>query len=255
MDLGLKDKTILVTGGSKGIGRTICQGFLNEGARVEFCARDHEQIVITEKALSSLGTISGTAVDVADAAAVADWVAATADKCGSIDGAVANASALSIGVSAANWQAGFDVDVMGTQNFVNATTPHLVAAAKESGDASLVMIASTAAAEAPFANAYGAVKAALIHLAKGLAKQHAAQGVRFNSVSPGTVYSADGTWGQIEKTMPDLFKQTLQRNPTGRMATPEDVANAVVFLSSPRSSFTTGINMVIDGALTQRVNY
>lgn len=255
MDLGIKDKTILVTGGSKGIGRAICRAFLAEGARVGFCARNSDQIAATEAELGSLGTITGTSLDVSDSTAVADWVAAMTSKYGGVDGVVANASALSIGVAMENWKSGYDIDLMGTQNLVNAATFALIEAAQRHGDASFTMITSTAAAEAPFANAYGAIKAAMIHLTKGLARQHAAQGVRFNSVSPGTVYSDGGTWGQIEKAMPDLFKQTLARNPTGRMATPEDVASAVVFLSCPRSSFTTGINMLIDGALTQRVNY
>jgi 3-oxoacyl-[acyl-carrier protein] reductase len=128
-------------------------------------------------------------------------------------------------------------------------------AAAEAKDASVVVISSTAALENAFANAYGAAKAALMHHSKGLARQHAASGIRFNSVSPGTVYFKGGVWHRVEQGMPEYYKQTLARNPTGRMAPPAEVANAVVFLSSPRSSFTTGTNLVIDGALTPRVDY
>lgn len=199
MDLGIKDKTILVTGGSKGIGRAICRAFLAEGARVGFCARNPDQIAATEAELDSLGTITGTSLDVSDSTAVADWVAAMAAKYGGIDSVVANASALSIGVATENWKSGYDIDLMGTQNLVNAATLALVEAAQRHGDASFTMITSTAAAEAPFANAYGAIKAAMIHLTKGLARQHAAQGVRFNSVSPGTVYSDGGHLGADRK--------------------------------------------------------
>lgn len=255
MDLGLTKRKVLVTGGSKGIGREICRRFLLEGAEVEFCARNAGQIESTAGELSSHGSIRGTSVDVSDRTSLRAWVEAAATRLGGVDCVVANASALSIGVSEVNWRSGFDIDLMGTQNLVDAAIPLLGLAAKEKSDASLVMIASTAAAETTFANAYGATKAALIHLAKGLARQHAALGIRFNCVSPGTVYFEGGTWHNIKQAMPDLYKQTLARNPTGRMATPDDVANAVVFLSSPRSSFTSGINLVVDGALTQRVNY
>ena len=99
------------------------------------------------------------------------------------------------------------------------------------------------------------MKAAQIHLAKGLARQHAGDHVRVNTVSPGTVYFKGGVWNMIEEHMPDLYKATMKRNPTGRMATPQDIANAAVFVSSPASSFTTGINMVVDGAISRRVNF
>ena len=81
----------------------------------------------------------------------------------------------------------------------------------------------------------------------------ARQGIRVNAVSPGNVYFAGGIWDWIEKNMPDLFKQALALNPTGRMATAEEVGRGIVFLASPASSFTSGTNLVIDGALTKGV--
>ena len=77
--------------------------------------------------------------------------------------------------------------------------------------------------------------------------------IRVNSVSPGNTYFEGGVWQNIEKNIPDLFAQTLALNPTGRMATPEEIGRGVVFLASPASSFTTGTNLVIDGALTRGV--
>ncbi len=79
--------------------------------------------------------------------------------------------------------------------------------------------------------------------------------MRVNTVSPGTVYFKGGVWDMIEQHMPDTFKQAMERNPTGRMATPQDIANATVFLASPASSFTTGTNLVVDGAISRRVNF
>ena len=76
-----------------------------------------------------------------------------------------------------------------------------------------------------------------------------------NMVSPGTIYFKGGVWHQREQQMPDFFKAALARNPLGRMGTPEEVADAVVFLASPRASFITGSNLIIDGALTQRVPF
>ena len=83
----------------------------------------------------------------------------------------------------------------------------------------------------------------------------AAKNIRANMVSPGNVFFEGGVWDNVRRNNPDMFAQMLARNPTGRMGTPEEVANAVVFLASPRASFMTGTNLIIDGALTQRVQY
>ena len=103
------------------------------------------------------------------------------------------------------------------------------------------------------AGPYGTMKAAIIHYTQGLAYQLAGKGVRANSVSPGNTYFAGGVWPSIEENNPELFAAALALNPTGRMATPEEVANAVVFLSSSAASFITGTNLVVDGALTRGV--
>jgi 3-oxoacyl-[acyl-carrier protein] reductase len=92
-----------------------------------------------------------------------------------------------------------------------------------------------------------------VHYAQGLAFKHAGKGIRANTVSPGNTYFDGGIWQSIEKNNPALFAQALAMNPTGRMAKPEEIARGVVFLASPASSFTTGTNLVIDGALTKGV--
>jgi NAD(P)-dependent dehydrogenase (short-subunit alcohol dehydrogenase family) len=99
------------------------------------------------------------------------------------------------------------------------------------------------------------MKAALIHYAAGLAYQLAGKGIRVNCVSPGNTYFEGGVWHSIKNNNPDLYAQALGLNPTGRMALPEEIARGVVFLASPASSFTTGTNLVIDGALTRGVQY
>jgi NAD(P)-dependent dehydrogenase (short-subunit alcohol dehydrogenase family) len=97
------------------------------------------------------------------------------------------------------------------------------------------------------------MKAAVVHYVQGLAFQHAAAGVRANVVSPGNTYFPGGVWAGIETGNPGLFATALGLNPTGRMAKPEEIAYAVTMLASPRASFITGTNVVVDGALTRGV--
>jgi 3-oxoacyl-[acyl-carrier protein] reductase len=144
---------------------------------------------------------------------------------------------------------------MGLVNLAEAGRPFLEAAAREHGDAAILAISSTAAAAITGAQSYGAVKGALIHYVKGLAKDFAPGKIRANTVAPGMVYFEGGIWSRIEHDNPEAYQAALAKNPMGRMADPQDVANAAVFLSSPRASFVSGINMIVDGAMTDRVNY
>ena len=103
--------------------------------------------------------------------------------------------------------------------------------------------------------AYGTFKAALIHYASRMARMLAAKHIRINALSPGHTYHEGGGWQKVEQNMPDLFKAAVATIPWGRMATAEEVANAAVFLVSPQASYITGVNLVVDGALTSRVQY
>ena len=256
MNLGLKGKKAIVTGGTRGIGRAIAETLASEGVDIAICARNQDQVDEAVAALSKKGIkATGGVADIADGEGLKKWIADTAKAMGGLDILVANASALANGNDEKSWRACFEIDVLGAVNAFEAALPFLTEAAKKSGDASATFISSISAAENDNANAYGAQKAAQIHLAKGLARQHAGDHVRVNTVSPGTVYFKGGVWNMIEEHMPDMFKQAMSRNPTGRMATPQDIANATVFLASPASSFTTGINMVVDGAISRRVNF
>ena len=90
---------------------------------------------------------------------------------------------------------------------------------------------------------------------KALARNLAPRNVRANMVSPGNVYFEDGIWNKVEVNNPEAFRAALGRNPMGRMGTPQEVANAVVFLASPAASFISGTNVIVDGAMTQRVQF
>ena len=256
MDLQLKGKRAVVLGGTRGIGRAIAERFAAEGADVAICARNAEQVEEATAALKKIGVrVTGAPVDIANGAALKAWVESVAQTCGGIDMLVSNASALTMGAHPEAWESLLKIDVLGAVNAFEAARPHLEKSASEHGDASAVFISSVSAAETQAGNAYGAIKAALIHYAKGLAREYAKRKVRVNVVSPGTIYFKGGVWHMIEQNMPDRYSAAMKSNPTGRMGTPQEIANATVFLSSPLSSFTTGANLIVDGAITQRVNF
>ena len=256
MDLQLKGKKAIVTGASRGIGRSIAELLAEEGCDVAVCARGEDGVAETVKALQAKGVRAwGRAVDIADGPAIRAFVADAAEALGGLDVLVSNASALVSGGGEDDWRAMFEVDMLGAVRTWEAAQPHLEKAAAASGDACFIITSSVSAAEANGVSAYGPIKAALIHFAKGVAKVGAPKQVRCNVVSPGTVFFEGGVWGNVKANAPGFFDQMIKRNPTGRMATPEEVAAATVFLASPRSAFTTGINMLVDGAISSRVNF
>ncbi|MEE2694566.1 MAG: SDR family oxidoreductase [Pseudomonadota bacterium] len=253
MDLGLTGKKAIVTGGTRGIGRAIVERLAREGCDVALCARNADEVATAVQEVQKLGShCVGSPVDVTQSADLKEWVVDAAGELGGIDIVVPNVSALAVSNEEQSWIAGFNADIMGTFRAVEAAFPYL----EKSSCGAIVLIASTAALEVYLGpRPYNSMKAALVAYGKGLSRDLAPKGMRANVVSPGSIYFDDGVWGDAKRNSPDLYSTMLDRNPMGRMGKPEEVANAVVFLASPAASFITGANLVVDGALTQRIQY
>jgi 3-oxoacyl-[acyl-carrier protein] reductase len=250
MDLQLSGKRVLVTGGTRGIGRAIVEAFLAEGATVGFCARNPDEVAATEDALHERGSVTGATVDVGDGNGLASWVEKSAEAFGGLDVVVANVSALGIPDTEENWQLSLNVDLMHTVRLVRAAMPYL----ERSTAASIIAISSVSGRESDFASGpYGTAKTAIIGYIHGLAMQLADKGIRANTVSPGNTYFEGGVWASIESGDPDFFKTAVELNPTGHMGTPEEIASPVVFLASPQARRVSGTNLVVDGALTRGI--
>ena len=253
MDLKLNGLNAIITGGSKGIGKSIVEALVGEGVNVSFCARDADMVKKTTAALSGNGPkVIGTSIDVADKLAVEAWVENSATDLGGIDIVICNVSALAILGTEDNWKQCFEVDIMHTVRTCTKAIPYL----EKSKNASIINISSVSGREADFAGGpYGTAKSAIIAYTAHLALTLAAKNIRANTVSPGHTYFPGGVLENIKSGNPDLFQFAMDLNPTGRMGTPEEQAYAVVMLASPLASRISGTNLVVDGALTRGIQF
>jgi 3-oxoacyl-[acyl-carrier protein] reductase len=244
MKLGLEGRGIIVTGGSRGIGRATALAFADEGSHVAICARGAEALESTEKELRARGVkVHAGVCDVADGRALDGFLDAARSTLGAIHVLVNSASGFGVVDNEDGWRAGFDVDVMATVRASWKVVPWL----EEAGGGSIIHISSTAALEAPTPPPYAAVKAALVSHSKNLAVQLAPKGIRVNCVAPGSIEFPGGVWDMVHKASPDRYEAIRRSIPFGRLGTAEEVANAVVFLASDAASWVTGVTLSVDG--------
>ena len=249
MDLKLRGRKAIVTGGSAGIGRATAETLAEEGCHVGICARREARLEEAVSALEAKGVPAfGRALDVSDGDALAAWVGDAAEALEGLAVVGANVRALGAGEGEEGWRLAYEVDLLHAVRTVEAALPFL-----RDSDAGAIVLVSTVSAREGGSGAYGALKAGLIHYGKTLALRLAPEGIRANVVSPGTIYMEDGFWGNMEREHPEHFREAFEANPMGRMGTPEEVARAIAFLASPASSFTTGTNLLVDGAITRGV--
>lgn len=264
MDLGLQGLRAVVSGGSKGIGLEIARRLLEEGASVSIAARHEEGLKAALEELKHLGPVNGAALDVADRDKVFDWIREAGEEFGGIDIVIPNASATGgIPKSPEGWKMSFDVDMMGSVNMVDAAMPLL----ENSSYPAIVKIATITAIEHhafPANPSYGAMKAASLNYIAQLAQFLGAQGIRANAVSPGPIFIEGGVWDWIKGNMTEFYERDVAAHALTRKAGPlkdhpmgsaPEVADAAVFLASPRASWITGENLVVDGGFTKRVAF
>ncbi len=244
MDLGLKGKGVIVTGASKGIGRSIALEFAQEGANVAICARGEEALAKTADEVSALGVkVHAQVCDVADEASFLAFLDSSREALGGVVALVNNTSGFGVTDDEGGWAAGWSVDMMAAVRGTWKVSPWL----EESGGGSITHISSTSGLEAGSPPAYAAVKAALISHSKTMAAQLAPKGIRVNCVAPGSIEFPGGMWQTIKKVNAPMYETIRDSIPFGRLGTPEEVAAAVVFLASERASWISGVTLSVDG--------
>jgi 3-oxoacyl-[acyl-carrier protein] reductase len=255
MDLGLRGKRAIVTGGTRGIGRAIVDRLAQEGASIALCARTPSVVAETVASLQAHGVSAyGAALDVRDAGAFSAWLEGAVAQLGGLDIAVSNVSTRPTQTGEAAWREAFETDFLQHVRMSDLALPHL-----HRGEHPALLfvssIASVLTVLPPGEDGYGTMKAALVSLTGQLAARHGARGVRVNAVSPGPILFPGGVWDQIRSAHPALFERAAQLSALGRHGRPEEVADAVAFLVSPRASYITGANLRIDGAALKTVNF
>ncbi len=254
MDLGLSGKKVIMNGGSHGLGLATLKTYAEEGCDVAFFSSNAERVDAAAKTVDAAGSgkVFATELDMTgNPEEYAAWLAKAVAELGGCDIFIHTASASGQGATG-DWDRCLDLDIKGATIAIEALTPAL----SESDCGSVIFMTSTAALEKFVApQAFNAIKAALITYGSQLAQALAPQGIRVNCISPGPIGYPTGNWATIKENMPEFYDGVVAQMPMGRLGEPQEVANSVVFLSSPASPYTTGTNLVIDGGFTKRVQF
>lgn len=252
MNLQLNDKVAIVTGSSRGIGLAIAHTLAAEGGRITLCARTGARLQQAasevERTAGRDGRVLSVTADVSTEAGASQVVTRTVETFGGVDVVVNNVSMAGGGglldTSDAQWQEAIDQALVTTVRVTRLAVPHM----QRGGGGSVVIIASIFGREAGGRMTYNAVKAAQISLGKSLAQQLASSNIRVNTVSPGSIMFKGGSWWKRQQQDPDGIAEFVKRElPFGRFGSPEEVANVVAFLASPKASWISGTSVVVDG--------
>jgi 3-oxoacyl-[acyl-carrier protein] reductase len=254
MDLELTGRRALITGATRGIGRAIAERLAAEGCALAICARDGDEVARAAEDLRGRGvTVHAGTVDVTDAPALERFVAEAGDALGGLDLLVANAGGAAgearvEDTDAEAWRVTLDLNVVHAAVAARAATPLMRAA----GGGAMVFVASISGLRPQPRAQYAAAKAAEIHLAVSLGRELGPDGIRVNAVSPGSILFPGGGWDQRRANDPEAFEAWVRAEfPLGRLGNPEEVADVTAFLLSPRASWISGTNVVVDGAQNQ----
>jgi 3-oxoacyl-[acyl-carrier protein] reductase len=250
MNLNLTGKTVLVTGGSRGIGAAICEGFAREGANIAFnyaTSADAADALATRLRAAHGVRVLSTAADMGDAPSVLAFIAAAEREFGPPDILVNNAAVCPKGpitaYSAQDWERTFAVNVTGSFLAAREVVARLQTAAKPGA---IVNIASQAAFRGSTTGhlPYDSSKGALVSFTIGLAREVSAQGIRVNAVAPGLVRTE-----MVAKTWEERKDRYLATIPIHRIAEPEEIADIVTWLASDRASYVTGATIDASGGM------
>lgn len=253
MDLQLKGKNILITGGSKGIGKAIACALISEGANVSIAARNMDELKTAKEELGS--NVSIFQADISDASEREKLMQTFVEEKGTIDVLINNAGG-SNGGKATETEMDLFYEAM-ELNYFSAV--HLSKLAvdymKKSGGGSIINITSIFGRESGGKITYNNAKSALISFTKSLADEVISSGIRVNSVAPGSILHETGNWKKRLDENPDQIKEFVQNEiPAGRFGAPEEVANVVAFLASEKASWIVGASINVDGGQS-RMNF
>ena len=221
-------------------------GWRRRAPTSRICARNEDALRETEQAILAFGGRAFAAqCDAGDGRALARFLDTAHAALGGIDVFVHNASALSFGADLAAWDASLQVDLMAAVRACDQVLPWM----RESGGGSVLFVSSISGIEASPNHdyAYSSVKAALNAYAKKLSLQEAAHGIRVNALAPGSILFPGGVWDRVREGRPEFYEQVVASIPSGRMGTPEEVADAAVYLVSSRARWVTGACLAVDG--------